>query len=933
MPFIGKWSFATAAGHAVYADANSGRLMVGTPPAPERAHFNAYGTLAKCVLQASGGKYIAAEVGALWTEFVASLARDADPAHFVISPGSANSVAVSLWRLGGPIWVAKEDLTGYPLPAVDPDDTDAPMPASTLFARTIVTPGIDGLVAQPDMDLTWVCLAGADLGALGVTSLRGVDLTNADLSGATLHETDLTGATLHYTNFTNANLNALMGMVHGENVILNGAHAQGVKLLQASLRGAKLIGSDLSGPKTEVAAIDFTGADLTDAIFTGARVRSLTLIDADLTRVKLGNSPTNPSIDLSDATFSAKTNLTDANLQYVDLRNKDLSGGLRLARADLTGARLDGATLTNAEMAYATLTKATLTGIAMSGTNLSNADLTAANLAGAQLGAIGVLFRLVNDAAGKPAYSAFLTALNGGEITGVSNTFAANGITLTAPVSITASSSAAGRVWSVIAAERMYTIRLETIDATTSLSAYRPQTAAVLTNAFMKDAILTSANLYNVDASGVQLYGKAMLDGKVILEGADFADANLSGIDLKQAGAYGVNFSHATLTGAQLDGAQLTPNAEGAQVNFANANLQGASFLDAALGSAIFTDAAVAVAGDDGKVLGVWLFSALDATSLMTQLGVAANQLQLQAALAPHLTKGAVNADVVAAFNTVGITLSSSAVVLVQALGPLWTISDGATTYRVFEGCDPEIAVPALGVSVSGGLTPAFVIPLYLQGDLANGGTVSDAVVKAFAAAGRTLGQTATVTAGTMPTDWQIADPTAGSFDLWLGLNVDCTLAIALRPSMPAVRDLFGEHSLALTRRATVTNSATGWAVDNDSNNPFNAVTNYIKFNVVRGISGALDVYGSFLRVQQIGPEGAAIFRNVAVSLTALAQDQLQPTTVCPNSARTQTNIADQLPFREWMRATELPKPPFCVPSADGAFYCPPAEPRQRSSS
>lgn len=934
MPFIGKWSLATAAGDAVYADPSSGRLMVGTAPAPAQARFNAYGTLASCILQATGGKYVAATAQGPSTTFAATLGRDASPATFAITAGSGNKISVA-WQ--GPPAQAWSDAKGALTAGSGP---------GAQFAQTIVTPALAGLAPMSGMDMSWVYLAGLDLTSLlqlsGV-NLTGADLAGADLSGMSLDQAILTGADLSNARlgmatlgsarlqnavFTGAHLNgAVMNGVQADGAILSGASAKGVSLNNASLRGAKLIGTDLSGFGSSIVHVDFTGADLTSAVFTAASVRTLALIDANLTGVQLSNPPTNPSIDLSDATVSAKTNLTRAHLQYVDLRSHDLSHVL-MTHADLTGSKLDNTKLIGAEMGYVNLTGVTMTGnIPMFGANLSNATMTGANLAGAQLGSISVLFRVVDDSSGQQAYTAFLTALNAGDPTGVTAAFRAAGVTLTAPVSVLASPSSPGRVWTVNAAQSTYTIRLETVNATASLATYQPQTAAVLVNAYMKDAILTSANLYNVSASGVQLYGKALLDGHTILEGAQFDDANLSGLNLKQAGLYGVSFAHATLTGAQLDGAQLTPAASGAQASFANANLQGTSFKDAALAYAILTDAAVAVPADNGtSVVGVWLFSSAAPDPIAAQLTAAAKQFSLPVQLAGQLTQGTVSAPIIKAFATKGVTLSGSAVVVPQAQGPLWTIADGATTYRLFYGCDQDNYVPALGVSTSAVLVPAFTVPLYLQADLNRGGAVSAAVAAAFTAAGHTLAAGATVSVGTMPTDWMLVDAAAGSYDLWLGLNLDCTLTITVRPSMPAVIDLYAGHSVALTRRATVSAQSAGqWAVDNDSNNPFNAVTNYIKYNLAaNAATGELDVYGSFLRVLQVGPDGISVLNNVQIALTALPQSQLQPSTVCPNSSRTQTNIDEGVPFTQWMRARDLPKPPFCVPSADGAFYCPP---------
>ncbi len=130
MPFIGKWSLATAAGDAVYADPSSGRLMVGTAPAPAQARFNAYGTLASCILQATGGKYVAATAQGPSTTFAATLGRDASPATFAITAGSGNKISVA-WQ--GPPAQAWSRPPRAPLPPV-------PVPARSSPRRSSPRP-------------------------------------------------------------------------------------------------------------------------------------------------------------------------------------------------------------------------------------------------------------------------------------------------------------------------------------------------------------------------------------------------------------------------------------------------------------------------------------------------------------------------------------------------------------------------------------------------------------------------------------------------------------------------------------------------------------------------------------------------------------------------------------------------------------------------
>jgi Pentapeptide repeats (8 copies) len=408
-----------------------------------------------------------------------------------------------------------------------------------------------------------------------------------------------------------------------------------------------------------------------------------------------------------------------------------------------------------------------------------------------------------------------------------------------------------------------------------------------------------------------------------------FDGANLSGVNLKQARLHGVNFGHATLTGAQFDGAWLTPDGNGGQASFANANLQGATFTDAKLQDAILTDAAVAVLRAEGStdVDGVWLFDEDEPGPLLDQLAAGIKQATLDPRFAGQLVQGLMPDAVRTALGKQGVTLGTDALITVQSTGPLWTIADGGTTYRLFHACDTDQYTPALGVSKQALLVPAFKIPLYLASSLKSG-PVPDSVRTAFQAKNVTLGDRATVTAGSMNIDWQFVDSNS-SYDAWLGLNLDCQLTITVRRAIPGVLDLFATHSLPLTRRATISAAPSGrWLVDNDSNNPFNPIVNYIKCIVSNDpTADTLDVYGNMLRVLRVGPDGSQTFTNIQVKATGLAQKDLQPSTVCPNSARTKVNVSDKRPFKRWMRARELPKPPFCVPSADGAFYCPPSGP------
>lgn len=947
MDFIGKWSFSAQGGNYVKIDPATGALAVGPKPLDGSQNFNAYGATDKLMLQAANGKYLAASGAG----YQANLDRDGAVSYFAIEDAGGGALRIADLGVKGAgteryCWNNQNGaLQRVP-------DSGTP-PPTTLFNQTVVTVGLaqfkqSGFPA-PQPDLSWAYLSGADMTgvAFSEANLAHADLSNANIAGAPMQTAILSGANLSGANitdmadFTNAMLDnadltgarltdVVMNGTKLPGAILNGAKLQSASLNNAVLTKAKLRGADMTGAQIVIA--DFTGADLTGAIFTRAIVRTITIIDADLTGVQMSNpNLTNPTIDLSDAKLSAKTNLTHAKMQYVDLQNHDLQHVV-MAHADLTGSRLDHTKLSNAELPYANLTNVTLTGgVPMYATNLSNATLTGANLTGAQMGSISLLFRVTDQ----NTFDTFQKALNADDVPTVKTIFGNNGVTLQGSVIISPSQYAANRAWEVRTDQKTYTVRLEAIGTSQALGVYETVTAAILSNAFMKGAILTSANLYNVRASGVQLYGNARLDGNAILERAQFDNANMGSINLKQAKLYGVNLDYATLTDAQFQGADLSLDAGGGQASLARANLQGADFSNAVLDNAVFTDAAVSVARSDGSqnADGVWLFSAApaEATACIPELQAGVKQFTLAIDLEAALKQGPVTAPLRAAFQQHGITLAQEALVTIEGQGPGWQIDDGATTYQIVPACDQDQYQPALGVQRGAAPQVLFTIPLYLEKVLKNG-PVAPAVSDAFKQHGVTLGAAAHVTAAQRATDWQVVD-TSGSYTLWEGLDESCQLSIFARPSMPNLLELFSNHSTPLSRRTTVPSAETGrWGIDNDSNDPYNPVTNYIKFNLVLDTSdGSLDIYGSALRVRRLAAAGQVEYHNINCNVTVLTQKELPATTVCPNSLRVEVNQSDQIPFKKWMQARELPKPPFCVPSADGYFYCPPSGPSDSS--
>ncbi|MBI3727655.1 MAG: pentapeptide repeat-containing protein, partial [Burkholderiales bacterium] len=138
---------------------------------------------------------------------------------------------------------------------------------------------------------------------------------------------------------------------------------------------------------------------------------------------------------------------------------------------------------------------------------------------------------------------------------------------------------------------------------------------ANLSNAYLAGANLTNANLEEVTANGVHIYGGE--DGRSQLAGAimtriKLVGANLGSADLTKAQLQGANLNGANLVGAKLDGADLSPAKSGTTslTDLTGAYLAGASFDNSKLNGAVLTGAAV-----PGKN-GVYLFTLSNAQAI-----------------------------------------------------------------------------------------------------------------------------------------------------------------------------------------------------------------------------------------------------------------------------------------------------------------------------
>lgn len=141
-------------------------------------------------------------------------------------------------------------------------------------------------------------------------SLRGVDLSDRNLTGINLDELDLAEADFYGANLSRANLK--MAILTGCDFA--DATAVSVDLYKADLRGAFMAGADLSNAYLNEARLD--GADLRGVILSGARLEGAVLVGCDI----------------------SGSDLSACVLDGADLTNSNLSRA-RIDRASLFGVR------------------------------------------------------------------------------------------------------------------------------------------------------------------------------------------------------------------------------------------------------------------------------------------------------------------------------------------------------------------------------------------------------------------------------------------------------------------------------------------------------------------------------------------------------------------------------------------------------------------
>jgi uncharacterized protein YjbI with pentapeptide repeats len=624
-----------------------------------------------------------------------------------------------------------------------------------------------------------------------------------------------------------------------------------------------------------------TGADFSGSVLAGAKLNRV-----DLTGV-LANAPLPefylkplqpPSTDNPRTTFNGsclKHSLLGNDWSMLDLSGTTIidlatplssqAKPLQVKYSIVTG--LNQNNLSDLNLQYAAFDHAILDNVNLNGADLSNASFIQASMHNTVLSNAtlknaqlsGAQLGSLGQLFNLPAgYESHLKA--GPQVNdALRDQFKQHGITLSA--NATLNTLAADRAWQVNDAGHriMYTVRLDASDSSQVLTVYKAGIPASLVNAYMPNAVLTGANLFGVTANNIQFYGSnARIDGSAILEEAKLNNSNLSTVNFTQAQLMGANLSHCHLFNAKFNKANLTPSGAGTVTDLSHSNLQGADFTDARLYGANLTNAAVAIN--------------VPTTRIAKQGGVYLFSLPYKddnASLEQYKTELTTAAKTLFSLNPGGDSIALQKYLTALKTNDLNTLRVAFLRHNINLSTDAKIQVAEV--------------------DLV----------------------------------WLIVDG-AQTYTLWTDTDEQGKLELNAASSLTKMRAAFKRNSMTLRLQASATTDKPDqqWLLDNDSENPQNFSTGYVKFIVTLN-SSVLDIYGTALRILRMGDNNQEEFATETCQITTISNTNMNADTVCPNGSNLKVNQSrsgkewDPL----WLRAVTPPRPPNCVPTNNN--WCP----------
>ena len=658
--------------------------------------------------------------------------------------------------------------------------------------------------------------------------------------------------------------------------------------------------ANLSGvvfpPGSDFTAIDLSEANLDFAILDQCNLTRANFTNCSLNNVSLNNATVNETIFnqaklnrlyLGTTLWKVKANgaiLNEANLSESTVENTELRGatlnGANLSSVNLVGSDLSDATFNQAKLtkaflgsnfSRAILNEADLSGATLAGADFTSAKLNKTNLTKATLTNVKLSGAILDEANFTDA------TLTNADLTGASlkktiltNTKVTVGnfsnCDLTTPVfnNTTLVHNESQRLICKNAKQNFSLIAhdWQWIDLQNATVEQLPDPLSSVDRPLQA----TGANLSGLNLKeGVKL-SHAILDHSVLdhlgLSNADLSDASLISASLHESTLTNVNLHKANLTGAQLGALDRKPGTAASMVNayMPDANLTGANLYGVLANNIQFYGSGARL---DGSAI---LEEAQLNNSNLSNMNLTEAQLRGTNLSGSHLFN--------VKFNKANLSPSGA--------GVATNLSDSN-----LQGAD-------------------FTDAQLVEANLSNAAVAINVPTK--------------------------ANPKQGGVYLFSLPYSDDTVTLeqyktelSTEPLLEKLRAAFKHSSLTLSSRAMATVDAAGqrWLIDNDSENPKNFKTGYVKF-IVKLNGSVLDVYGIALRILRLGENNQEEFDTESCQITILSQTNMNAGTVLPNGVTLSMNQSrsgkswDTL----WLRASAPPRPPDCVPT--GTQWCPP---------
>lgn len=479
---------------------------------------------------------------------------------------------------------------------------------------------------------------------------------------------------------------------------------------------------------------------------------------------------------------------------------------------------------------------------------------------------------------------------------------------------------------------------------------------AAFTNARLSGADLRGADLTGATFKGADLNEAQLQDAT--LDGASFVGANLGAADLSGASLVGTDFSGVDVTRTRLGAPPKFSRNEEHRTKFANATLRleqiglDWSYLDLTNANILDlreTESLPRLQASHSLLQGIPLFQkdlhgAHFDNAVLSQCSLDHSNLEGASFAAAQLEGASLGGAILKGASLVGAWLTGSD--LASAYMPNVNLSDAklgnaVLAYAHLYGSESTVvnAILAGADLSSANLGSMNLQQARLEGATLDGANLIDCDLRGAELHPDSQGRPVSlVKASLQGANLEGADLTDAHLgNAAIGLE-DGVILASLSASeyqgaldkgriSDELRNDFRDKGYVLSKKAEVKVLSRGqsWAIKDHPPRSVREDMGYVEFKLVVASNDRLVVYGTTIAVSRLGDRGELEVAIVTVRPTVISPANFSEDTVCPNLKTYETNQSHGVPWEDMMTASELPRPPKCIPSPD--HWCPRTSP------